>query len=176
MKLWKPLATTSIAISAVIGMAAPAMAAETSPSLSDGSATTVAPTTAKATAPTSKSNTASTSAQNGGLHPQYAAGSYYYVCVFPDGNSLTVLAGQKTVTQCGGASAVQQWLDSGQLVRTVQLTTSGKTATATFNGSTDCYLAIAGSVVFILDPPAGTVLFATGATIAAASLHSCISS
>jgi hypothetical protein len=110
-----------------------------------------------------------------GVHPLSIAGGYYYVCVFSDGRTLAVLAGQKTVTQCRGANAIQVYYDSGQFVRTVTLTTSGKKAATSWNQSKGCSLALAGTAMFVLTTPVDPALFITGPVTAAITADSCTS-
>ena len=167
MKIWKSIATMSIAVAAILGMATPSMAAQAPAS--------DAPTlSATASVPEQLQVPDVAPDQNSIARPNYTAGGIYFVCVLPTGGTLTVLAGQKTVTQCAGASAIQMFYESGQFIQTVQLTTAGKTATAEFNNTKSCYLALAGDVALILTSPVDATLFITAPIAAAATADSCI--
>ena len=172
--LWRSALGLLLVTAGVFGVSSPSMAAATpatDSSTSTSTATTAAPSAPDGTVPTPDNALKPTS----GVHPLSIAGGYNYVCVFSDGRTLAVLVGQKTVTQCRGANAIQVYYDSGQFVRTVTLTTSGKKAATSWNQSKGCSLALGGTVMFVLTTPVDPALFITGPVTAAITADSCTS-
>jgi hypothetical protein len=136
-------------------------------------------TTAATTQTPSASAAASTTAANGtaasdfGAQPNYAAGTYYYVCVNTDGTTRTLLYGVATTT-CHG-SFLQQWLESGQFVKSIPLSGFGTPATGKITFTPDCEIAIVGAAVAVLSVEDSWIWY-TSASVAGYGLHACISS
>jgi hypothetical protein len=80
-----------------------------------------------------------------------ATGQYEYVCVYPNGASVSLPAG--SVADCTGASYLQKYLDGRQL-ETIALTTAGEPATA----SIECVIMVArGTIAAIISPVSGAI-------------------
>lgn len=176
-RIWRlTLAAVAIGATAIgLGLAAPAYAAAPV-----DTATASAPVASSAPADiyitpggqVIAAPAAATSA-HGSASPDYAAGTYFYVCVNTDGSTLT-LEYQQPTTTCDGAAAIQQWLESGQYVQTLQLTSAGSQASATFTGTADCYVALAAGVIAVLTIEDSWAWY-TSAALSGFSLHACIS-
>lgn len=172
--LWRSTLGLLLVSAGVIGVSSPSMAVATPATdfSTSASLSTAAASSAPAGTVPTPDNTLKPASD---VHPLSIAGGYYYVCVFSDGRTLAVLAGQKTVTQCRGANAIQVYYDSGQFVRTVTLTTSGKKAATHWDQSKGCSLALVGTVAFVVTTPVDPVLFITGPLTAAITADSCTS-
>jgi hypothetical protein len=153
------------AVLAALAVGAPANAAEPVPASAQASAT---------------GSEVSTSAQFGAapaiVTPKAAAGAKNYVCVLADGRTVAVQSGQKTVSVCKGANAIQVYYDTGQFIRTVTLSPSGKPATAHFTPGSECLLAIVtGGAGIVLTGTGGVAGVLSASITAGVVTHSCVS-
>lgn len=104
-----------------------------------------------------------------------AAGKKEYVCVLSTGQTIAVKSGQKPATTCKGANAIQVYYQTGQFIRTVSLSPSGKKATAHFTPGQDCLLAVTTGGASIILSGAGVASIFTGAISVGTAGAACIS-
>ena len=108
------------------------------------------------------------------VSPNYAAGAKYYVCVSTNGSTLAVLYNQSVKVQCKGFAAVQIYYDSGQFIKTVQLTPNGTPASHIQGSGGGCVMALVGAAALVLSPELTPIWYVS--TIPAAyGLKDCIS-
>jgi hypothetical protein len=164
MKLGK-IAAVVVVVAALVG--GPAVAANAATSASNSVSESLS--NQQISRPTAAGLAAMTLVQ-----PNYAAGAYYYVCIEPDGSTVTVLYHQKVTTQCKGAEAIAIYYESGQYVKTVKLTPSGTPGKHIVANAKDCILGVVGTVVLIAEPTL-TVGWYISSGITGVGLLSCIS-
>ena len=154
------LAAATIAVGGLVGVSAPAQAAE-SPSAIAGTAPSIAPLAGPITTVSDPVVTPDNT------------GEYEYICQMPDGNSWSLQVGEPT-TDCHG-SYLQKYINGSMVANYKLVYDGGGYYSDVPPFPYGCAIAIAGAYLLVLYPPTSGVAWVLQGSVAAGGLAtSCV--